>query len=160
MSIPSPILNLTSLPLVRGTSFLVGSLGIFMGVRAILYPVSYAAQFGFHPSTECTKSAASNPFIVVSAGRVIASGVTFIACAYLKADRALSVLLISSVVTGAIDGYAVRKFAGHMDETKTGEQLVVEEEKTAHARGRAIGHVLTTGTFAALGVWTLLKGSS
>ncbi len=55
-------LSLTPLSLARGTSFLVGGLGVFMGIRAILRLTSYAVTFGFHPSTTAAQSAASNPF--------------------------------------------------------------------------------------------------
>ncbi len=52
-------------------------------------------------------------------------------------------LLMSAVVTGTVDGYAVRKFDGDVDRSKVGEEPVVNEQRKKLARESALGHVFS-----------------
>ncbi|KAH8895899.1 hypothetical protein GQ53DRAFT_743856 [Thozetella sp. PMI_491] len=144
--------EVTPMQLARGATYVIGSFGLFMNARALADPVSYATAFGFHPSTVIAKSAISNPFIVVSGGRAIASGVALLGCAYLGADRATGVLLMSSVLTGILDAWAVTKFGGQVTDTQA-EARGIQEERLEHAKSAATGHVVITSLFATMGAW-------
>ena len=86
---------LSPLSLARGAATFVAVLGLLMGTHAVMSPAPYASDFGFPPESSTGLTAAKNPFIPVSGGRVISSGITIIALNYLGYKKALGVVLMA-----------------------------------------------------------------
>ena len=158
-------LNISTIEAARGAVYLIGGLGLTMGFRAILQPTSYVQSFGFDASTRTAQTASSNPFVIAAGGRTIASALSLIGCAYLKADRATGMLLCTAIVVGVVDAYIVSEFGGPGELEYSGEGQTSEESADAQRERIKVvkltgaGHALLAAAFFQLGKWMLTIGA-
>lgn len=144
-------LPVAPIDLARGAAFLLGTLGVGVGVRGLLAPSPYAVTFGFPPQSSTIASATSNPFVPIAAGRAVSSSIGLLACVYLKYDKPVGVMLISGVLTAFFDGYFLSKSIDEIEEGK-----ISAEERQA-AKGKAWGHWGGMPLIGGLGIWLVLN---
>jgi hypothetical protein len=130
-------LSISPLSLARGIAIFFGGLGLFMGGRAIIYPSAYSITFGFSPSSPTTKSADTNPFILVAGGRAVASALGTLACVYLGYNEAVGMMLMVGGVVEVVDGLSVVKYSS--------------KEESKEAMQAAWGHWGVVGFAVAVG---------
>lgn len=144
-------LPVTPLDLARGTTFLIGMVGVGVGASALLNPSAFAANFGFPPQSLEASTATSNAFVPIAAGRALGSGLGLLALVYLKLNKAVGVCLIAGTATAFTDGYLLNRSIDALEDSK-----ISDEERKA-AKAKAWGHWGVMPVIGGIGTWLVMN---
>jgi len=143
-------LFLTPILLAKGTATFFGVVEIIFGVRAMIWPSSFATAHGFiHLNTQFKRGTAEDfsPLVKSSGAQHIASGLGFVALCYLNDMKALGVCMCASSIAGFLDGVVVLDSLPSQKSTETAAEPEAEARKSGWAHCVAAALCGATGAY-------------
>ncbi|KAI1609373.1 hypothetical protein EDD37DRAFT_612821 [Exophiala viscosa] len=142
--------------LAKGTATFFGVVEIIFGVRAIIWPSSFATAHGFiHLNTQFKRGSTEDfsPLVKSSGAQHIASGLGFVALCYLNDMKALGMCMCASSIAGFLDGVVVLNSLPANGESQKSKGSSADSEDEARKSGWA--HCIAAALCGATGAYLL-----